>query len=70
MENEVPPKEGQDEITLSYSDDEMDFLNSISVSLGTPKTPFEVSTSAPFEANISEETPPLPFEASPSPLEL
>ena len=65
MEDVVPPKEGQDEITLSNSDDEMEFLNSISVSLGTPKTPFEVSTSAPLEASVSEETPHLmPFEAS------
>ena len=65
MDSGVPPKEGQDEITLSNSEDEMDFLNSIS--LGTPKTPFEVSTLAPFEANVSEETPPLPFGATPSP---
>ena len=68
MEDGVPPKEGQDEITLSNSDDEMEFLNSISVSLGTPKTPLEVSISPPFEANVSEETSP-PLGASPSPLE-
>lgn len=56
------PKDSQDDLVLANTDDEMEFLDSITVSIETAQEPFE-ATLSPFEANVSEETATLPLEA-------